>query len=220
MLAEAVGTKAICQGGLPVKLGIPIYQGVDLLDVTGPLEMFYWVNDETHPLETILISEDGKGVTSVSGVTFQAHKSFAEVPALDVLWVPGGDPPALERIMKDEHSPYLDYLRKVAENAKWVCSVCEGALLLGRAGLLKGHTVTPHWGFVDCLKRFDGVPPADGNPRFVVSGNRLTGGGISSGLDEALKLISLLFDEDTAKGAQVTTQYFPDPPVMGTIPRA
>ena len=201
-----------------MKLGIPVYDGVDLLDVTGPLEMFYWVNDDSHQLETVLISEDGKSVTSLSGVTFQAQKSFADVPALDVLWVPGGSPPALERLMKDEHSPYLEYLRKVAANAKWVCSVCEGALLLGRAGLLKGHTVTTHWAFVDCLKRFEGVTSAPGNPRFVLSGNRLTGGGISSGLDEALKLIALLFDEDTAKGAQVTTQYFPQPPVMGVIP--
>ena len=201
-----------------MKLGIPVYDGVDLLDVTGPLEMFYWTNDDNNQLETVLISADGKSVTSVSGVTFQAQKSFAEVPALDILWVPGGDPPALERLMKDEHSSYLDYLRKVAENAKWVCSVCEGALLLGRAGLLKGHTVTTHWAFAECLKRFENVTPAAGNPRFVVSGNRLTGGGISSGLDESLKLIALLFGEDTAKGVQVTTQYFPEPPVMGVIP--
>jgi transcriptional regulator GlxA family with amidase domain len=201
-----------------VKLGIPVYQGVDLLDVTGPLEMFYWVNDDSHQLETMLISEDGKSVTSLSGVTFQAQKSFADVPALDILWVPGGDPPALERIMKDEHSPYLDYLRKVAANATWVCSVCEGALLRGRAGLLKDHEATTHWAFVDCLKRFEDVTPNTANPRFVVSGNRLTGGGISSGLDEALKLIALLFGDDAAKGVQVTTQYFPNPPVMDVIP--
>ena len=201
-----------------MKLGIPVYQGVDLLDVTGPLEMFYWAGHDGNPLETVLISEDGKSVMSLSGVTFEVQKSFADVPTLDILWVPGGDPPALERIMRDEHSPYLDYLRKVAANATWVCSVCEGALLLGRAGLLKGHNVTTHWAFVDCLKRFEGVTPDTSNPRFVVSGNRLTGGGISSGLDEALKLIALLFGEDAARDVQVTTQYFPQPPVMGEIP--
>jgi transcriptional regulator GlxA family with amidase domain len=203
-----------------VKLGIPIYEGVDLLDVTGPLEMFYWASQDKNALETVLISEDGKSVTSLNGVTFQAQKSFAEVPSLDILWVPGGDPPALERIMHDAHSPYLEYLRKVAENATWVCSVCEGALLLGRAGLLKGHQATTHWAFVDCLKRFEGVTPDTSNPRFVLSGNRLTGGGISAGLDESLKLIALLFGEEVAKGVQVTTQYFPDPPVMGVIPDA
>jgi len=201
-----------------VKLGIPVYEGVNLLDVTGPLEMFYWVGKGKEPLETVLVSEDGKSVTSLSGVTFQPHKSFADVPALDVLWVPGGDPLALERIMRDEHSPYLDYLRKVAAAAKWVCSVCEGALLLGRAGLLKGHDATTHWAFVDCLKRFEGVNVDLNHERFIVSGNRLTGGGISSGLDEALKLIALLFDEDAAKRVQATTQYFPKPPVMGVIP--
>ncbi|RWD93571.1 MAG: hypothetical protein EOS39_11540 [Mesorhizobium sp.] len=102
--------------------------------------------------------------------------------------------------------------------AKWVCSVCEGALLLARAGLLDGHKATTHWAFVDCLRRFPAIEVAKGHPRFVESGNRLTGGGISSGLDEALHLISRLFDDQTAVEVQITTQYFPVPPVAGRIP--
>src|SRR5262249_17446367 len=131
---------------------------------------------------------------------------------------PGGDPDALAAIMKDCKSPYLKYLRDVAAGAKWVCSVCEGALLLARAGLLDGHQATTHWAFVNCLKSFFKIDVDPANRRFVVSGNRLTGGGISSGLDEALKLIMLLFDEDTAKAVQSTAQYFPQPPVMGELP--
>jgi transcriptional regulator GlxA family with amidase domain len=99
-----------------------------------------------------------------------------------------------------------------------VCSVCEGALLLARAGLLDGHQATTHWAFVKCLQRFPKIKVDTKHKRFVRSGNRLTGGGISSGLDEALKLISLLFGDETAKDVQATTQYFPKPPVMGTIP--
>jgi len=76
----------------------------------------------------------------------------------------------------------------------------------------------PHWYFVACLQRFPAIKVDTTHQRYVVSGNRLTGGGISSGLDEALKLISLLFGDEAAESVQVTTQYFPKPPVMGVIP--
>lgn len=200
-----------------MKLGIPVYEGVNLLDVAGPYEMFNWV-DASKGLKTVIISADGCPVTTLNGVRFEAQASFADAPTLDVLWVPGGDPKALGTIMSDPKSAYLSYLRQVAAGATWVCSVCEGALLLARAGLLDGHKATTHWAFVKCLQTFCEIDVDTTHPRFVVSGNRLTGGGISSGLDEALKLISLLFDDETAAGVQLTTQYFPKPPVSGRIP--
>jgi transcriptional regulator GlxA family with amidase domain len=205
-----------------MKLGMPIYEGVNLLDVAGPLEMFYWAGRDNGDLQTTLVSDDGRAVTSINGVRFEAQASFAQTPALDILWVPGGDPAALQTIMKDPDSPYLQYLRQIAANATWVCSVCEGALLLARAGLLDNHEATTHWYFTECLQSFPRIKVDTTHQRFVVSrnatGNRLTGGGISAGLDEALKLISLLFDEERAKDVQIATQYFPKPPVMGVIP--
>jgi transcriptional regulator GlxA family with amidase domain len=200
-----------------MRLGIPIYEGVNLLDVAGPLEMFYWAGLDKD-LTTVLVSEDGRSVTSINGVRFEAQASFAQTPTLDILWVPGGRPVALGAIMKDRYSPYLQYLRQIAVGATWVCSVCEGALLLARAGLLDGHSATTHWAFVECLKRFPKIDVDTTHQRYIVSGNRLTGGGISSGLDEALKLIVLLFGEGTAKDVQASTQYFPLPPVKGEIP--
>jgi transcriptional regulator GlxA family with amidase domain len=179
--------------------------------------MFHWAG-RSNELETVLVSSDGGGVTSMNGVRFEPHASFAQTPLLDVLWVPGGSPDALAMIMKNPNSPYLQYLRQIAASAKWVCSVCEGALLLARAGLLDGHAATTHWAFVECLQSFPAIKVDTTHQRFVVSGNRRTGGGISSGLDEALELISLLFGEDSAKDVQVSTQYFPRPPVMGVIP--
>jgi transcriptional regulator GlxA family with amidase domain len=200
-----------------MKLGIPVYNGVNLLDVAGPYEMFNWV-EKDKGLETVILSDGGGPVKTMNGVRFEAHASFAATPALDVLWVPGGDPDVLGEIMSDPDSAYLVYLRQVAASAAWVCSVCEGALLLARAGLLEGHKATTHWAFVNCLKNFPGIEVDTANSRFIVSGNRLTGGGISSGLDEALKLIMLLFDCETAEGVQQATQYFPQPPVSGSIP--
>jgi transcriptional regulator GlxA family with amidase domain len=205
-----------------MRLGIPVYEGVNLLDVAGPLEMFYWADQENNKLQTVLVSADGEGVTSINGVYFKAQASFAQTPSLDILWVPGGKPAALEAIMKDDSSPYLQYLRQIAVNAKWVCSVCEGAMLLAQAGLLDNHDATTHWAFVKCLQSFRKIRVDTKHERYVVSqnkfGNVLTGGGISSGLDEALKLISLLFGDKIAKAVQVSTQYFPKPPVMGAIP--
>jgi transcriptional regulator GlxA family with amidase domain len=211
-----------------MRLGIPVYQDVNLLDVAGPLEMFYWAGQLGNDLQTVLISSDGKAVTSINGVTFEVGgASFNNTPALDILWVPGGKPEALEDMLRDPtSSPYLKYLRQIADDATWVCSVCEGALLLARAGLLNHHKATTHWSDLDCLKKLGAdVDMTLPRPRFVVSERqtptgkerRLTGGGISSGLDEALKLISLLFGDEKAEAVQRMTEYFPKPPVMGAI---
>jgi transcriptional regulator GlxA family with amidase domain len=134
--------------------------------------------------------------------------------------VPGGDPAALKRLMTDERRRYLDFLVRQSKAARIVASVCEGALLLAAAGLLDGYRATTHWAFVPCLKRFSNVRVVRGHPRFVVDGNRLTGGGISSGLDEALALIEMLAGAEVAQSVQQTTQYYPRPPVHSVLPRA
>ncbi len=81
-----------------MKLGIPVYHGVDLLDVAGPLEMFYWAGRD-HKLETIVLSLDGRSVTSLSGVRFEPHACFAQQPALEVLLVPGADPADVPKLL-------------------------------------------------------------------------------------------------------------------------
>jgi transcriptional regulator GlxA family with amidase domain len=114
---------------------------------------------------------------------------------------------------------YLNFLRDQAKNARYVCSVCEGAMLLAGAGLLDGYKATTHWYSIPCFEKyFKNVTVAEGYPRFWLDRNRLTGGGISSGLDEALKLIMLLTDEQTAIDVQQNTQYYPKPPVSSDIP--
>lgn len=198
-------------------IGIPVYEKVDLLDVAGPYEMFNWV-PKSKQVEAVILSEDGGPVTSVNGVRFDAHFSFSDSPPIDVLWVPGGPVEVMNGLMTAQPPTYLDYLVRIAADARMVCSVCEGALLLAKAGLLDGHRATTHWAVVPCLKQFKAVEVVPGHPRFVECGNRLTGGGISSGLDEALRLIEILTDTGTATGVQVLTQYFPAPPVQGTIP--
>jgi putative intracellular protease/amidase len=93
---------------------------------------------------------------------------------------------------------------------KLVCSVCTGALLLAGADLLNGHVVTTHWAFKEVLKLFP-CEVVDDYRRYVQSGNRITGAGISSGLDEALYIVSLLYGVGIARQGQLAMQYNPQP---------
>lgn len=198
-----------------MRILIPVYQGFDLLDVCGPSEMFSWAG---YTVE--LVAEVPGQVTANNGFVFQVPNGLpAQGTPADALWVPGGAPDQLTRIITDPQQRYLGFIAKQAAQSTWVCSVCEGALLAAAARLLDGYTATTHWAFIPYLiQNYPSVKVADGHPRFVVDRNRLTGGGISSGLDEALQLIALLSGETTAQSVQQTTQYYPDPPVSSAIP--
>ncbi|HZG44468.1 MAG TPA: DJ-1/PfpI family protein [Longimicrobium sp.] len=214
-------------------IGIALYAGMDPLDVVGPYEVFSEMAQGVAPRRRVsvyLLGETHAPVTTRFGITLFPQRAFHEVDELDVLWVPGGAIESLEVLMKG--GVYLDALKRWSRDAQVVCSVCEGALLLAAAGLLDGCRATTHWAFYRCLEAFPKVevvgPGADGSyPRYVLHparpargerGVRLTGGGISSGLDEALRLVKLLFGKKTAEEVQVNIQYFPRPPVKGTLP--
>ena len=198
-------------------IGIPVYDHVDMLDVTGPFEMFDWAGYEID----LLAEQPGMKNFRSKGFAFEVTKSFADARDYDAIWVPGGDPVALAAIINDPKRVYLDFLVAQAARTPMMCSVCEGAMLLAAAGLLDGYHATTHWAFTACFaERFPKVIPVEGNPRFVLDRNRLTGGGISSGLDEALMLIQLLQGTVAAQAVQQQTEYYPDPPVSSTIPPA
>jgi cyclohexyl-isocyanide hydratase len=203
-----------------MKIGIPIYNKVDLLDVAAPREMFFVMKDSVPDVEVYLLSADGCGVTTRDGMTIGAEMAFADAPRFDVIWVPGGDPSALTKLMNEQPCVYLDFLIAASKHARYVASVCEGALLLAAAGLLDGYEATTHWAFIPCLKQYPEIRVVEGYPRFVVDGNRITGGGISSGLDEALKMVELLSSYEVAQDVQQFTQYYPAPPVASVIPPA
>jgi transcriptional regulator GlxA family with amidase domain len=211
-------------------IGIVVYDGVDMLDIAAPFEVFGWM--ASHVTKTLAvnvqyIAENPGLVTLRDRVQLSVVTGFATAPQLDLLWVPGGDPAALKREMAAPTTPYIAFLRAQARRARFVVSVCEGALLLARAGLLDGHRATTHWAFLPCLRRFKKIKVAPGTDRrFVVNKIKVPGGepryvvtgaGISSGLDESLELVKLIAGEATAEATQVSIQYFPDPPVSGKI---
>lgn len=194
---------------MALKVGIPLYPGFDSLDVLGPYQTFTFAG-----MDRYLVAEQAGPVTSFEGVTIQAPWDFSSCPQLDVLFVPGGDDPITAVLIKERpgHGPYLDFLNGQAANATLVCSVCTGALLLGGAGLLKGHTATTHWAYRDALREFPGVHVVADYRRYVQSGNRVTGAGISSGLDVAMYIVSLLQGVQVARRGQLSMQYHPQPP--------
>lgn len=205
----------------PFIIAIPIYEGVDLLDVAPPYEIFFWMGEKwpERKVEVYLAAESrDQPIFSRDRFQLTPHKTFDELPHVDLIWAPGGNPPELAAAMS---SPVLiEFLQRSAKKAEWVTSVCGGAFLLAEAGLLDGHEVTTHWAFLPCFERYPNVRVAEGYPRYVRSGNRVTGGGISSSIDEALGLVILIAGEDVAREVQLLTQYFPDPPVTGEIPGA
>jgi transcriptional regulator GlxA family with amidase domain len=193
------------------RIVIPVYHGFDMLDVTGPLEMFIWAGYDAY-----VAAEKAEPVASSYGLALNVTTTFAQAGRNDVIWVPGAGSDALTAVMADH--TYLNFLKAQAAHVRYVTAVCTGALLLGQAGLLDGYQATTHWQFIQCLSHFQNVTVAPGNPRFVLDRNRLTGGGISSGLDESLFLVELLSGTMAAQNVQLTTQYYPDPPVSSTIP--
>jgi cyclohexyl-isocyanide hydratase len=209
-------------------IGIPVFDGMDLMDVAAPREMFSWMAQDWSaqgPVEILLVAECDGPVTTRDGMRVLPDATFADVRYVDVLWVPGADPKALQAQMNN--LPFLDALRAWAGNAQYVTSVCEGALILAAAGLLNGYSATTHWAFLECLRSYPEITVVGGPgdlPRFIVDAGpgegaiRVTGGGISSGLDEALELVRMIAGESVAESVQQTTQYFPAPPVQAPLP--
>lgn len=215
-------------------IGIPIYAGMDPLDVAGPYEVFSNMAEEVKDrcaVTVLVLGETLDPVPTRFGMAMVPQATFDSVAHLDVLWVPGGSVDALQTLMAG--GPYLDALNRWADGARFVTSVCEGAMLLAAAGLLDGYRATTHWAFIPCFDRFPAVIPVGGRhhrwPRYVVDppepapgalGTRVTGAGISAGLDEALQLVVMLFGKKVAKQVQVDIQYFPDPPVKAKLKAA
>ena len=218
--------KTKAQQLLPIFLiVIPIFDGVDLMDIAAPREIFSWLGSDDSFQKQVMIKYVGKqegAFTTNNGVTITVESTFCntDVQHPNLIWVPGGCPKALNTIIKDKNSPYTAYVKSAGAKADWVCSVCEGAILLANTGLLNDHKITTHWAFTNCFGKYPKVTVVDGHPRYVKSGNRVTGGGISSGLDEAIYLVELIAGTASAVKVQRTMQYYPDPPVKSTIPNA
>jgi cyclohexyl-isocyanide hydratase len=191
----------------PLQIGLVIFPKVTQLDFTGPLQVFSSVPGAT----VHLIWKRIEPVTTDSVMLLTPTISFADCPQLDVICVPGGA--GSDDMVNDEEM--LHFLRKQAEHAKYITSVCTGSLVLGAAGLLRGYRATTHWTAMDCLAPFGAMPE---QTRVCVDRNRITGGGVTAGIDFALTLVSILVDRPTAEAIQLRLEYNPTPPFKSGSP--
>lgn len=182
-------------------VGMLLYPGLTQLDLTGPYEVLARVPG----WRVELVWKTLEPVRSENGLTITPTVTFDDCPDLDILFVPGG--PGQIALMDDE--AVLGFLDEKGSVAEYVTSVCTGSLLLGAAGLLEGKRATSHWGYREILEIF-GAKPVDA--RVVVDGNRITGGGVTSGIDFALKLVAQACGAETAQLIQLVIEYDPAPP--------
>lgn len=189
------------------RIGMLIFPRLTQLDMTGPYEVLARLRNTS----VDLVSRTRDPVTTDRGMQIVPTVTYSDCPPLDVVMVPGG--PGQQDLMEDEVT--LEFLRKQAASAKYVTSVCTGSLVLGAAGLLKGKRATSHWAAVDHLALLGAIPVRE---KVVVDGHIVTGAGVTSGIDFALTLATILEGEQTAREIQLQIEYDPDPPYNSGSP--
>jgi cyclohexyl-isocyanide hydratase len=189
------------------RIGMLIFPRLTQLDMTGPYEVLARLRNTA----VDLVSRTRDPVTTDRGMQIVPTVTYSDCPPLDVVMVPGG--PGQQDLMEDEVT--LEFLRKQAASAKYVTSVCTGSLVLGAAGLLKGKRATSHWAAVDHLALLGAIPVRE---KVVVDGHIVTGAGVTSGIDFALTLATILEGEQTAREIQLQIEYDPDPPYNSGSP--
>jgi transcriptional regulator GlxA family with amidase domain len=184
-----------------------LYPGLTLLDLAGPLQVISSLAGLGQGFEAVVVAERVEPLETDTPLTITASRTFAEVPEPYAVVVPGGAAPTL-RALTDE--TLLGYLRQTAKTARWMTSVCTGALLLGAAGLLEGKRANTHWTFREGLRAF-GATPVD--ERWVEDGQVITAAGVAAGIDMALHLVTRLAGDDVARAIQFAIEYDPEPPL-------
>lgn len=195
---------------MPMHVTMLLYPRLTQLDLTGPFEVFA----RAPGLKIDLVWKEREAVVDASGLRLFSTHAFHDAPPTDILFVPGG--PGQLALMDDVET--LTFLRQRAEQARFVTSVCTGSLVLAAAGLLQGYQATCHWMSLSQLALMGSVPVQE---RVVVDRNRVTGAGVTSGIDFALALVATIFGDERARLIQLSMEYDPQPPFLcGSVAKA
>jgi cyclohexyl-isocyanide hydratase len=192
---------------MSLQIGFVLFPNLTQLDFTGPLQVLHRLPGST----THILAKSREPVPSDCGLGLVPTGSLAEAPQLDVIVVPGG----MSVIAAMEDTETVEFLARQAERARWVTSVCTGAFILGKAGLLKGKRATTHWAFTELLPMVGAThEPA----RVVRDGNVITAGGVTSGIDFGLAVMAEIAGETVAQTVQLGIEYDPAPPFASGHP--
>lgn len=193
----------------PIEVGFLVFPNVQQLDLTGPYEILAsWPKARVR-----LVRKSLDPVVSVTRLVLKPDATFETCPELDVICVPGGA--GINALLADDET--LNFLRRQAAAARFVTSVCTGALVLGAAGLLVGRRATTHWASHHLLARLGAVPVRE---RLVRDGKLMTGGGVTAGIDFGLALLAELAGQEVAEVVQLNLEYAPAPPLGAGDPDA
>lgn len=208
-LAQTTGRAAELAPSDPLNILIVNYDGGTLLDFAGPSEIFHRLPNTNVRYASL----KGGNVTLEFGVVYGNTERLADIQRTDVLLVPGGSD--LSAPMGPE---YQAQIRRLAESARHITSVCNGSLVLAATGILNGKRSACHWAFVNKLAEYGAIPVAD---RFVEddNGRFMSGGGVTAGIDFALRVAAKLRGQQAAELTQLAIEYDPAPPFHSGHPR-
>lgn len=183
------------------RVGMLMYPGITQLDMNGPLEVLSAVES----WQVDLVAKTRESVRCGRGFSWLPTTSFAEAPQYDLLVVPGG--PGVDDAMLDPRT--VDFVREQSAGARYVFGICTGPLLLGAAGCLHGLRASCHWQSADLLADFGATPTRE---RMTTDGRFFTSGGVTAGIDMALKVVGDLVSTEAAQTIQLLLEYDPAPP--------
>ncbi len=185
----------------PIRIALLLFPDLTPLDLVGPAQFLSRLGDA----RLDYVAKTREPVAGDAGFAILPTATFDEIPPADVLFIPGGL--GITAVIEDDET--MAWVAHVGAEARWVTSVCTGSLILGAAGLLRGYRATTHWAWHDALPLFGAEPVA---ARTVVDRNRMTGGGVTAGIDFALTLMAELRGADHARLVQLGNEYDPEPP--------
>ena len=183
-------------------VAIYIWPNMTMMDAIGPHQILGYMPE----LNVYTFARTTEPFKTDTGMTLTADYDLTNFPQPDILVVAGGANPLSEM----EDPKVIEAIRKAGENAEYVTSVCTGSLMLAQAGLLDGYKAACHWAFKDLLRQYPLVDVTDG--RVVEDRNRLTGGGVTAGIDFAITLIAKVIGPEAAAAAELVFEYQPEPP--------
>src|ERR1700704_6153538 len=168
-----------------LRVGMVLYEQCTLLDFAGATQVFA----SAPGFEVVWLAPEVKPVTTTENVQVMPHCTFQDAGKLDIVFVPGGGP-EVGTVM--QNPVYVDFVRTAGSQAKMAGSICTGAFIVAAAGLFDGYEVSTYWSQRENLALFPNLKVSAGYPRWVIQGNRFSGGGISSSIDMALEIVSMI----------------------------
>lgn len=181
-----------------------LFPALTQLDLTGPYEVLVRIPG----VNIDFVSTSMEPVVSDRGLTMLPTATFENAEPCDLLVVPGG--PGTDNTLIDPR--WVAFTACQGSQARFILGICTGSLLLGASGLLRGRRAACHWQAREFLPAFGAIPDES---RMCVDGNIFTSGGVTSGIDMAIKAVALMVDEDTARQIQLQIEYDPEPPFTG-----